>query len=269
MRQRLRLLGIVAAGSLLVSMIGMGILEKGTNPEIETWFDVLWWWVVTSTTVGYGDIVPITVGGRVFAILTIVSGFFVFTNMIALVVESTHRFIDRHRAGTAQIQFGGHLIICEYTAIADELIQSLPRVPELSGFPVVIATDLVDRNPYPEHWFVRGVPINPAVLQQANCAQAVMVFVFANLRFADPDTKTLHIASRVRALSPDALIVVEIVDPGSELMRHAPGDLVVISSREAMRHVLDPAPFNPLALLDEERRAEFVARVPRSQPHED
>lgn len=269
MKQRLRLLGAVAAGSLLVSMIGIGILERGTNPDIETWFDVLWWWVVTSTTVGYGDIVPITVAGRVFAILTIVSGFFVFTNMIAIVVESTHRFIDRHRAGTAQIQFGGHLIICEYTAIADELIQSLPRVPELAGYPVVIASDLVDRNPYPQHWFVRGVPINPAVLKQANCAEAVMVFVFANLRFADPDTKTLHIASRVRGLNPEALIVVEIVDPGSELMRHAPADLVIISSREAMRNVLDPAPFNPLDLLDEERRADLLARIPPPPQHED
>ena len=263
MRQRLRLLGLVAAGSLLVSTIGIGILEKGTNPEIETWFDVFWWWVVTSTTVGYGDIVPITVGGRVFAILTIVSGFFVFTNMIALVVESTHRFIDRHRAGTAPIQFGGHILICEYTAIADELIQSLPRVPELSGYPVVIATDLVDRNPYPEHWFVRGVPINPAILRQANCSGAVMVFVFANLRFADPDTKTLHIASRVRALNADALIVVEIVEPESELMSHAPRDLVVVSSRQAMQHVLNPAPFNPLDLLDEERRMDLLERIPR------
>lgn len=263
MRQRLRLLGIVAVGSLLVSMIGIGILERGTNPEIETWFDVFWWWVVTSTTVGYGDIVPITVAGRVFAILTIVSGFFVFTNMIALVVESTHGFLDRHRAGTVPIRFGGHLLICEYTAIADELIQSLPRVPELAGYPVVIASDLVDRNPYPDHWFVRGVPINPAVLRQANCAEAVMVFVFANLRFADPDTKTLHIASRVRALNPDALIVVEIVDTQGELMRHAPADLVVVSSREAMRHVLDPAPFNPLKLLDDARRADFIARLPR------
>jgi voltage-gated potassium channel len=264
----MRILGVVASGSLLVSIVGIGILEKGTNPEIETWFDVIWWWVVTSTTVGYGDIVPITEGGRVVAIVTIVSGFFVFTNLIALVVESTHRVIDRHRAGTAQIRLGGHILICEYTAIADELVQSLPRVPELLGYPVVIATDLVDHNPYPEHWFVRGVPINPTILRQANCAEAVMVFVFANLRFADPDTKTLHIASRVRAMNPDALIVVEIVDPQSELMRHAPKDLAVISSREAMRHVLDPAPFNPLNLLDAERKADFLARLPRPPLHE-
>jgi hypothetical protein len=141
-------------------------------------------------------------------------------------------------------------------------------VPELLGYPVVIATDLVDHNPYPEHWFVRGVPINPTILRQANCAEAVMVFVFANLRFADPDTKTLHIASRVRAMNPDALIVVEIVDPQSELMRHAPKDLAVISSREAMRHVLDPAPFNPLNLLDAERKADFLARLPRPPQHE-
>ena len=261
MKGRVRLLLAVAATSLVASLIVMSLVERGTNPEVKTTFDVFWWWVVTSTTVGYGDIVPVTTAGRVMAIFTIVAGFYMFTSLIAIVAESTRAFVERRDTGRATIRFGNHLLMCEYTAMADELVQSLPMIPELAPFPVVIATDLVEHNPYPQHGFVRGVPINPAVLRQANCAGAAMVFIFANFRFADPDVKTLHIASRVRAQNPDAIVFVELVAPAGELMQYAPSDLVVLSSRKAMEYVLRKATVNPLEWIDPARRAEIVARL--------
>jgi len=260
-KSRIRLLLMVAAVSLLVSMVVMSLVERGTNPEIKSYFDVFWWWIVTSTTVGYGDIVPITVAGRIVAVVTMFSGFFIFTTLIAIVVESTLGRLERHVRGNAVVRATDHLLICEYTAMADELIQSLPQIPEFAGHAIVVATDLVDRNPYPQHTFVRGVPINPAVLRRANCAKAAMVFIFANFRFADPDVKTLHIALRVREQNPTAVIFVEVVDLQGELMQHAPGDLVVLSSRTAMEYLLRQEPLNPLDWIAEERRQEVVARL--------
>ncbi len=263
MKARLRVLLAVLVASLVVSMVVMGIVELGHNPDIDDMFDVFWWWVVTSATVGYGDIVPVTVAGRIVAIFTIVSGFYIFTSLIAIIAETTRGFVERRDIGRAQIRFGNHLLICEYTAIADELIQSLPQIPELAGFPVVVATDLVEHNPYSQHSFVRGVPINPAVLRQANCQEAAMVFIFANFRFADPDVKTLHIASRVLDQNRKAIVFVELVDPTSDLMRHAPENLVVLHSRRAMEFVLKKAPINPLEWIDPLRRADVVERLAR------
>lgn len=251
MRKRLFILLGVGGISLGVGVMLIMLFEAKQNPGITTVFDAVWWWVVTSTTVGYGDVVPVTHAGKVVAICSIIAGFYIYTNIVAIIAESVQGFFERHERGTAQIECVGHLLLCEYTALADELIQRLPTTPGFAGLPVAIATDLVERNPYPEHSFVRGVPINPATLQRANCGRARFVFIFANFRFADPDVKTLHIASRVRDQNPDATIFVEMVDENSDLLRFAPEKLVVIPSRKVMEHVLQHQPFNPLDWLQE------------------
>ncbi len=258
MKKRILILAGVGAVSMVVTIALILAVEADHNDKINGFFDALWWWVVTSTTVGYGDIVPVTPVGRVVAMFAILTGFYLYTNFVALVAESVHEFTERHAKGRVPVTIKGHILICEYTAMADELIQGLPSIDELKDVPVVVATDLVGQNPYPQHLYVSGVPINPAVLKQANCAHASMVFIFANFRFADPDVKTLHIASRVREQNPGAAIFVEMVDDNSELLKFVPGGLIVIPSRRVMEYVLKHVPFNPLEWVDEEKRKELV-----------
>lgn len=48
--------------------------EVEDNPEVSNYFDAVWWTIVTSTTVGYGDIYPVTTLGRIIAMLLMVFG---------------------------------------------------------------------------------------------------------------------------------------------------------------------------------------------------
>jgi voltage-gated potassium channel len=227
---------------LIVTFIGttwlFWVSEHGTNPHIRTFDDVIWWWFVSSTTVGYGDIAPITGMGRAAGAVVIIVGIYCYTNFIAWTADMLHGLTNQRRLGTAQVKARGHVVICEYTAFADELIQVLPRYPELARREVVIVSDLVHVQPYPQHQFVRGVPISPQALKQAAVDQADIIFVFANARFADPDLKTLHTASRVRQLAPRARILVELNDPRHELIGQLGENTTVLSSRELLASVL-------------------------------
>ncbi len=64
---RLGRVAIVAASVLFVGGTMAYFAEHPTNPEFATFGDAIWWATVTLTTVGYGDIVPITTAGRVDA----------------------------------------------------------------------------------------------------------------------------------------------------------------------------------------------------------
>ncbi len=230
--------------ALLLFATGIGttwlfwVSEHGRNPHIVGFGDVLWWWFVSSTTVGYGDIAPITTAGRLAGVVTIIVGIYSYTNFIAITADSLHGMTNQKRLGTAQVNARDHIIICEYTAFADELIQILPHYPELARRSVVIVTDLVQVQPYPEHYFVRGVPISPTFLRQASVADAALIFVFANVRFVDPDLKTLHTVSRIRQLNPRATIYAELANPDLDLARHLGAGVVILPSRVLLESVL-------------------------------
>jgi voltage-gated potassium channel len=65
----------VAFVLLLVSAAALYLLEGEVQPEAFGSIPrAMWWAMATLTTVGYGDVVPVTLGGRFFAMLTAVTG---------------------------------------------------------------------------------------------------------------------------------------------------------------------------------------------------
>ncbi|MED4781429.1 ion transporter [Brevibacillus choshinensis] len=68
-----RVFGVVSM-IMLWSSLAIYLLEYGVNDNINSFGDALWWSVVTTTTVGYGDISPVTPGGRIMATILMLTG---------------------------------------------------------------------------------------------------------------------------------------------------------------------------------------------------
>jgi voltage-gated potassium channel len=77
---------------VFTSGIAMYILEADINSNIDTLFDGIYWAIVTISTVGYGDISPVTDIGRAISILIIVSGIAMISFVTSVIVSA---FSDR------------------------------------------------------------------------------------------------------------------------------------------------------------------------------
>jgi voltage-gated potassium channel len=98
-REELILFGLVASIVLYLSAVGIYYCEHEAQPEkFRSFFESLWWAISTLTTVGYGDIYPITWGGRFFTVVVLVVGLGVVAVPTGLVASALHRARDEFDA---------------------------------------------------------------------------------------------------------------------------------------------------------------------------
>jgi voltage-gated potassium channel len=82
----IRAVRLVAMVALTLAIIA-AILEWWIDPGIGSFRDSLWWAVTTVTTVGYGDVVPTSSGGRIVGALLMLAGVSAIPITTSLVVS--------------------------------------------------------------------------------------------------------------------------------------------------------------------------------------
>lgn len=88
-RPELTLFFLLTGIFIFLSAAGIYYFENEAQPEdFASIFHSLWWAIITLTTVGYGDVYPITLGGRIFTFIILLVGLGVVTIPTGLIASS-------------------------------------------------------------------------------------------------------------------------------------------------------------------------------------
>lgn len=81
--------GVISTLLLYVSAVGIYVFENPVQPEVFSSIPAaLWWSVVSFTTVGYGDMYPVTSGGRLMTTFMLFIGLGIFAVPAAIVTTA-------------------------------------------------------------------------------------------------------------------------------------------------------------------------------------
>ncbi|AZR74567.1 hypothetical protein BBF96_14925 [Anoxybacter fermentans] len=198
--------------TLLIIFFGSGVfywLESGVNEGIHHYGDALWWILVTMTTVGYGDLYPVTTGGRIIAVFVMLAGIGLLTVIIGVFASAIQTINLRKEMGKLITSFKDHIIICGWSEKAVHIIRELHSEKVVGDNPVVLVADL-ETNPFENDnlvHFVRGRIDSDDVLKRARVDRARSAIV---LNEDGEDATTVLACLTIRKLNPDIYIVAEV-----------------------------------------------------------
>ncbi len=215
-------------GSVLIIIIGGGLgYALSESGEAETFWTRLgrglWWAMVTITTVGYGDVVPMTLPGRIVGFLLMISGLIALSLLTATVASIFVERKFRRERGLTTITEHNHILILGWNRGGEQVLRNI--LYRLDHTAIVV---LVNNLP-PEQFeqilltfpdkhlrFVRGDFSREEILAKTNLSQARRVIILAD-RTDDQvpreqvDQKTLLAALAVKSLAPKIPITAEII----------------------------------------------------------
>jgi voltage-gated potassium channel len=186
------------------------VLVVGTTGYIviEGWsiFDSFYMTIITISTVGYGEVYPLSQAGKVFSAILIVSGvstaLYAFTNLIDYFIKSYSMSLFRRRKMEDEIKkLEGHFILCGYDLIGQVIAQALRE----EGKPFVILTptqEEVEQAQGRECLCLHGDPSDYETLRKAGIETARGL-----LAVTESDATNVFIIVSARKLRSDLFIV--------------------------------------------------------------
>ncbi|TFV56250.1 ion transporter [Geodermatophilus sp. DF01-2] len=200
----------VAVFVFLTSWAAMALVEP-----VETGIaapDTYWWYfVVTAATVGYGDVFPASLGGRIVGAYVIVGGIVTLTLLFTQLSAALQSVRGKRLRGLVDLDLADHVVLLGYTPGRTARIVA-ELTAEDSAQVVLCAWDDVPEDPMPERvdvQFVRGDLTSADVMARACVARARTAVVDVG-----DDNEALAVALAVTHANRDVHLVVALRDLG-------------------------------------------------------
>ncbi|TRZ37174.1 potassium channel protein [Niallia circulans] len=204
----LRILSIAASIILFFGMV-ITIVEPDNFPSF---FEGVWWAIITASTVGYGDYTPTTIIGRLTGMLLILTGAgFLSTYLVTLATAAVARqnaFLE----GKSAYKGRNHIVIIGWNERSKALIHSITK----DGIKAVITLvdESLSQNPSPESLhFIQGNPNIDETLLRANILKASKVIITADQSKEEmyADMNSILTLLAIKGLNPEVPCIIEIL----------------------------------------------------------
>ncbi|QMT17200.1 NAD-binding protein [Planococcus maritimus] len=203
-------LTVSTLGLIAFSTFMMPIIEPAT---FTNYADALWFTMTTVLTVGYGDLYPVTLAGRIFTVAFLyIVGIGLFASFIGKAIDSLS--LHRRMKERGELMYKGrhHIVIIDWSYKAEHAIAEILKQDATTEVVVIDRLEKAKELNSRIH-YVRGNATHEEILRQANVEQAKAVLIFADDRIEDQmltDGKSLLIATAVERMSPDVYTTVEV-----------------------------------------------------------
>lgn len=211
--------GVMFLGGFLVLLF-----ERAAHaPDFTSFWNAMWWALVTMTTVGYGDMVPHSAGGRLVGILVMFSGVTLVSLLTATISSIFVAQKIREGQGLEQIRMEGHIILCGWNMHAEKILDSLIRLRPKSELRIALINDLPEESVNEvlykyqdiEMKFVRGDYTREVILERANIRKSSAVIIIPDIAHDDPrtaDERTILATLAVKGLSNQIRVIAFLRD---------------------------------------------------------
>jgi voltage-gated potassium channel len=193
--------------------------------------DALWWSVVTMTTVGYGDISPQTMGGRIVGMAVMFLGIG-FLGLLTATIASA--FLERRlleNKGMKSTNITGHFLICGWNFRGRDMVKELRADAKSSTCTIAIIADIPEKPlDDPDLYFIRG-EVSGDSLEKANAEDAQVAIVLSDDRLDSyaRDAKVVLNTLTLKNMNPNLYTCVELMDPKNvDHCRMAKADEIIV-----------------------------------------
>ncbi len=127
---------------VFTSGIAIYVFEERTNPQISSLFDGLYWALITISTVGYGDISPITTEGRIVSVLEIISGIAMLSFVTSVIVSAFSEKLNELKENRLVVEINKRekfIILCGYGQMTRVFLRNYAK--ELKNNYIIIEKD--------------------------------------------------------------------------------------------------------------------------------